>query len=87
MNQPQAQRAFQVARRLVEQSHRLGVSCPIRLALPANERDLYLLEGQIQQTALNLARRTGIAATSLETLIDRPERFGTGATPVAPWQY
>jgi hypothetical protein len=83
---PQAQRAFEIARRLLEQSRRLGVPCSITLAMPTTATDLYLFEGRIQQVALNLSRRTGIKAVSLETLIDQLERYGTGATRVGPWQ-
>ena len=87
MNQSQAQRAFHVAQRLLEQSRRLGLVCPIkRLAMPLDAEGLYLLEGQIQATALTLARRSGLAATSLEVLIDLLERFGVERTIAGPWQ-
>ena len=82
----QAQRVFQVGRRLREQCARLGLPCRIPLEMPMNDRALYLFEGCVQESALNLAKRTGIRAPSLEVLIDLLERFGTGATRVGPWQ-
>ena len=83
---PEAQRAFQIGRRLREQCARLGLPCRIPLEMPMNDRALYVFEGRVQESALILARATGIRAPSLEVLISELELYGTGATRVGPWQ-
>jgi hypothetical protein len=59
--------------------------------LPKTSADLEELEGEIQTTAKRLSATTGIAATSLETLVDQLERFGCGAShslvEFRKWQY
>ena len=74
----EAARAFEVGSRLAAQADRLGVPHGIAPAMPQSILELSMMEGQIHSVAKALCAHTGLAASSLEQLIDQLEYFGTG---------